>query len=54
MRVAVVFDLRQKYAVSDLLKIAKVPRSTSYYYANKIGKGDKYESVKEKSKRYIK
>ena len=40
------WELRHKYKVSALVKIAKLPRSSYYYYISAFEKADKYESVK--------
>ena len=45
-----IYELRQKYAVSRLLKIANLPRSSYYYYVSQSQKGDKYQETKAKIK----
>jgi len=30
-----------------ILKVVKMPRSTYYYYVNKLNSGDKYKNIKE-------
>jgi len=42
----IVQELRQKYKVIDLIKVARVARSTYYYQVKQINKPDKYEKVK--------
>jgi len=42
-----VWELRTKYTVTALLKLAGIPRSTYYYYAKLKKKPDKYSSIKE-------
>ena len=45
--VAVITELRQKYKLTALLRLAEMPRSTYYYYIKQIEKPDKYRAVKE-------
>jgi transposase InsO family protein len=42
-----VWELRTKYTVTALLKLAGIPRSTYYYYAKLKTKPDKYSGIKE-------
>ncbi|UPM55051.1 IS3 family transposase [Gottfriedia acidiceleris] len=46
----VIYELRHEYKVIDLVKIAEIPRSTYYYWVNKIKTPDKYVEVKESIK----
>jgi putative transposase len=46
----VIYELRHNYAVSRLLKTAKLPRSSYYYYAKRLNKEDKYKEIKAKIK----
>ena len=41
------WELRRKYTVTALLKLAGIPRSTYYYYAKSKTTPDKYNSIKE-------
>lgn len=43
----VVDELRRKYSLKALLKLAEIPRSTFYYYLKKFKKEDKYKNLKE-------
>ena len=43
----VVTGLRQKYNLTSLLKLAKMPRSTYYYWLKVLKKEDKYKKLKE-------
>ena len=43
----VVTELRQKYKLTSLLKLANMPRSTYYYWLKTIKKEDKYKDIKE-------
>ena len=40
-------ELRQKYTLTALLALAKLPRSTYYYYLKQANKPDKYKEIKE-------
>ena len=40
-------ELRQKYRLTALLKLAEMPRSSYYYYVKQMKKPDKYAVVKE-------
>lgn len=42
-----ILELRRKHKVSLLIEIAGLPRSSYYYHAKNVEKGDKYASVKE-------
>ena len=46
-KVAVITELRHKYKLTALLKIAKIPRSTYYYYLKRMQASDKYAEIKE-------
>lgn len=46
-QVAVITELRQKYKLAALLKLAEMPRSTYYYYVKQSKKSDKYKVIKE-------
>ncbi len=39
-------DLRRKYKVTELIKIAGIPRSTYYYHTKSQSKPDKYASIR--------
>jgi putative transposase len=43
----VIFELRHKYKVTELIKVAGIARSTYYYQIKQIEKPDKYAQVKE-------
>ena len=43
----VVTELRQKYKLTSLLKLANMPRSTYYYWLKTLKKEDKYKDIKE-------
>ena len=43
----VVTELRQKYKLTSLLKLANIPRSTYYYWLKALKKEDKYKDIKE-------
>ena len=43
----VVTELRQKYKLTSLLKLANMPRSTYYYWLKALKKEDKYKDIKE-------
>lgn len=43
-------ELRQRYPIARLLKLAKLPRSTFYYQRNVLQAEDKYEQLKAKIK----
>ncbi|WP_342508539.1 IS3 family transposase [Sporosarcina sp. FSL K6-2383] len=47
IKAQVIFELKEKYEVVDLVKVAGIPRSTYYYWENRLDRIDKYESVKE-------
>lgn len=40
-------ELRQKYSLTALLALAKLPRSTYYYHLKQVNKPDKYREIKE-------
>lgn len=40
-------ELRQKYTLTALLALAKLPRSTYYYHLKQVNKPDKYSEIKE-------
>lgn len=40
-------ELRQKYTLTALLALAKLPRSTYYYHLKQVNKPDKYREIKE-------
>lgn len=42
-----IYELRRKYKIVDLIKVAGIPRSTYYYYIKKSKKLDKYLLVKQ-------
>lgn len=42
-----IYGLRQKYKVTDLIKMAGIARSTYYYQINQIKRPDKYAQIKE-------
>ena len=43
----VVTELRQKYKLTSVLKLANMPRSTYYYWLKALKKEDKYKDIKE-------
>lgn len=43
----VIAELRHKYNLSDLLKLANLPRSTYYYSRKVLAKPDRYHQIKE-------
>ncbi|WP_394557294.1 IS3 family transposase [Priestia aryabhattai] len=43
----VVFELRHEYKVVDLIKVARIARSTYYYWIKAFKRPDKYKEVKE-------
>ncbi|EAA9727544.1 IS3 family transposase [Salmonella enterica subsp. enterica serovar Typhimurium] len=46
----VINELRQFHALNDLLKAAKMPRSTWYHNLNALNREDKYHHIKQKIK----
>ena len=46
----VVTELRRKYNLTSLLKLANMPRSTYYYWLKVFKKEDKYKELKEEIK----
>ena len=42
-----IYGLRREYTVTELCKMAELPRSSYYYYANKQQTPDKYTEVKD-------
>ena len=48
-KVIVVNELRQKYSLRELLKLAEMPRSTFYYHLNNLKKEDKYKVEKRRN-----
>ena len=46
----VVTELRQKYKLTALLKLAEMPRSTYYYWLKQLKKEDKYTEIKKQIK----
>ena len=46
----VVTELRQKYNLTSLLKLANMPRSTYYYWLKVLKKEDKYKELKDEIK----
>ncbi|MBO5369962.1 MAG: IS3 family transposase [Clostridia bacterium] len=49
-KVAVITELRHKYKLTALLSVAKMPRSTYYYYLKRLKTPDKYAKLKEQIK----
>ena len=47
MEAQVIFELRNKYKVADLIKTAGIPRSTYYYWTKHKDRPDKYAKAKE-------
>lgn len=45
-KVRVIYELRHKFKVAELIKIANIPRSGYYYNLQKMDKPDKYEKMK--------
>ncbi|WP_090695859.1 IS3 family transposase [Bacillus sp. 166amftsu] len=45
-RAQVIYELRHKYKIIDLVKIAGIARSTYYYWIKQMGRPDKYEKIK--------
>ncbi|WP_373694424.1 MULTISPECIES: IS3 family transposase [Bacillus cereus group] len=43
----VIYELRHKYKIIDLVKIAGIARSTYYYWIKQMNRPDKYEKAKE-------
>ena len=43
----VVKELRHKYSLRELLKLAEMPRSTFYYHLKRLNKVDKYKEIKD-------
>ena len=43
----VVTEIRKKYKLTSLLKLANMPRSTYYYWLKALKKEDKYKDIKE-------
>lgn len=43
-----IFELREAYKVIDLVDIAKIARSTYYYWAKQMKKPNKYSEIKQK------
>ncbi len=41
-----IFELRHKYKIINLVKVADLPRSTYYYWVEKMKRPDKYKLVK--------
>lgn len=41
------FELRHEYKVVDLIKVARIARSTYYYWIKAFKRPDKYKEVKE-------
>ena len=44
-------ELKHKYSITKLIKIAGIPRSTYYYYCKQLDKPDKYAKIKEDIRR---
>ncbi|MGG4550534.1 hypothetical protein ABER02_22530 [Rossellomorea marisflavi] len=44
----VIYDLKGRYSVRDLIRIADIPRSTYYYWEKQLQRPDKYSEAKEK------
>lgn len=42
-----IYELRHKYKVVDLVKVASIARSTYYYWMKQAKRPDKYKKVKE-------
>lgn len=42
-----IYELRRKYKITDLIKVAGIARSTYYYYIKKSKHTDKYAEVKQ-------
>lgn len=42
-----IYELRHKYKIIELIKIADIPRSTYYYWIKQIDRPDKYSEVKK-------
>ncbi|MCD8511837.1 MAG: IS3 family transposase [Bacillus sp. (in: Bacteria)] len=47
IKAQVIFELKDKYEVVDLVEVADIPRSTYYYWEKRLHKADKYTEVKE-------
>ena len=45
--IQVIDELRRKYPLKELLKLAKIARSTFYYHLNKSKLPDKYAKIKD-------
>jgi putative transposase len=43
----VIYELRHKFKIIDLIKIAAVKRSTYYYWVKQMNRPNKYKQVKE-------
>lgn len=42
-----IWELRRKYEITKLLTLAKLPRSSYYYYLRSLKRPDKYKDVKK-------
>ncbi|KGM46292.1 integrase, partial [Neobacillus niacini] len=47
MKAQVIFELKHKYEVVNLVVVADMKRSTYYYWEKRLNQVDKYEKVKE-------
>ncbi|MEH7238102.1 IS3 family transposase [Bacillus sp. JJ1562] len=47
LKAQVIFELRDEYKVAELIKIARIKRSTYYYWTKRMDCPDKYANVKE-------
>ncbi|MCU5276827.1 IS3 family transposase [Bacillus cereus] len=43
----IIFELRHEYKIMDLIRMAKIARSTYYYWVKQMEREDKYKDVKE-------
>ena len=44
----IIYELRREFKITELIKIADIPRSTYYYHVKQMDKPDKYKDVKER------
>ncbi|PFZ44508.1 IS3 family transposase [Bacillus wiedmannii] len=46
----IIYELRHEYKIMDLIKVARMARSTYYYWVKQMNREDKYRDVKESIK----
>lgn len=48
LKARAIYELRQRFSVSNLLHIAQIPHSSYYYYVKQLQRPDKYEDARAK------